>query len=59
MPSFSERWVISLARWRTSQAWPGTSTILVVLIAIVLACAAVTGLPRTMPRAISATRYLM
>jgi type IV secretory pathway TraG/TraD family ATPase VirD4 len=43
MPSFSERWVISLARWRTSQAWPGTSTILVVLIAIVLACAAVTA----------------
>ena len=40
MPSFSERWVISLARWRTSQAWPGTPTILVVLIAIVLACAA-------------------
>ena len=43
MPSFSERWVISVARWRTSQAWPGTSTILVVLIAIVLACAAVTA----------------
>ena len=43
MPSFSERWVISLARWRTSQAWPGTSTILVVLSAIVLACAAVTA----------------
>ena len=42
MPSFSERWVISLARWRTSQAWPGTSTILVVLIAIVLASTAVT-----------------
>ena len=43
MPSFSERWVISLARWRTSQAWPGTSTIVVVLIAVVLACAAVTA----------------
>jgi type IV secretory pathway TraG/TraD family ATPase VirD4 len=43
MPSFSERWVISLARWRTSQAWPGMSTIVVVLIAIVLACAAVTA----------------
>jgi type IV secretory pathway TraG/TraD family ATPase VirD4 len=43
MPAFSERWVISLARWRTSQVWPGTSTILVVLIAIVLACAAVTA----------------
>ena len=43
MPSFSERWVISLARWRTSQAWPGTSTIVVVVIAVVLACAAVTA----------------
>ena len=43
MPSFSERWVISVARWRTSQAWPGTPTIMVVLIAIVLACAAVTA----------------
>ena len=43
MPSFSERWVISVARWRTSKAWPGTSTIVVVVIAIVLACAAVTA----------------
>jgi type IV secretory pathway TraG/TraD family ATPase VirD4 len=43
MPPFSERWVISLARWRTSQAWPGTSTILVVAIAVVLACAAATA----------------
>ena len=40
-PPFSERWVISLARWRTSQAWPGTPTVLVVLIAVVLMCAAV------------------
>ena len=38
MPPFGERWVISLARWRTSQAWPGTPTILVALIAAVLAC---------------------
>ena len=43
MPPFSKRWVISLARWRTSQAWPGTPTILVVLIAIVLACAVITA----------------
>jgi type IV secretory pathway TraG/TraD family ATPase VirD4 len=43
MPSFSERWVISVARWRTSQAWPGTSTIVVVVIAVVLAGAAVTA----------------
>jgi len=27
MPPFSEQWVISLARWRTSHAWPGTPTI--------------------------------
>ena len=37
MPPFSERWVISLARWRTSQAWPGTPTILVALIAVLAA----------------------
>ena len=43
MPSFSERWVISLARWRTGQAWPGTPTILVALIAAVLACAVITA----------------
>jgi type IV secretory pathway TraG/TraD family ATPase VirD4 len=41
MPPFGERWVISLARWRTSQAWPGTPTILVVVIVIILAVAAV------------------
>jgi len=40
-PSFSEHWVISLARWRTSQAWPGTPTILVVVIAVALAGTAV------------------
>ena len=43
MPPFSERWVISLARWRTSQAWPGTPTIVVALIAAVLACALITA----------------
>jgi type IV secretory pathway TraG/TraD family ATPase VirD4 len=43
MPPFSKRWVISLARWRTSQAWPGTPTILVALIAAVLACAVITA----------------
>ena len=43
MPPFSERWVISLARWRTSQAWPGTPTILVALIAAVLACTVITA----------------
>ena len=43
MPPFSERWIISLARWRTSQAWPGTPTILVALIAAVLTCAVITA----------------
>ena len=43
MPRFSERWVISLARWRTSQAWPGTPTVLVVLTAALLACAVITA----------------
>jgi type IV secretory pathway TraG/TraD family ATPase VirD4 len=43
VPSFGERWVISLACWRTSQAWPGTATILVALIAAVLACAVITA----------------
>lgn len=38
IPAFGERWIISLARWRTSQAWPGTPTVLVALIAAVLAC---------------------
>jgi type IV secretory pathway TraG/TraD family ATPase VirD4 len=43
VPPFSEHWVFSLARWRTSQAWPGTPTVLVVLIAVALAGAAVTA----------------
>jgi TraM recognition site of TraD and TraG/Type IV secretory system Conjugative DNA transfer len=42
VPPFSERWVIALIRWRTGQVWPGTPTVLVVLIAIVLACAVIT-----------------
>jgi hypothetical protein len=42
VPPFSGRWIISLARWRTSQAWPGTPTALVLLIAAALACAAIT-----------------
>jgi len=43
MPPFGERWIISLARWRTSQAWPGTPTVLVALIAAVLACTVITA----------------
>ena len=42
IPPFSQRWVIGLIRWRTGQAWPGTPTVLVVLIAIVLASAVIT-----------------
>ncbi len=42
MPPFSERWVISVARWRTGQAWPGTPTILVALVSAVLACTVIT-----------------
>ena len=41
VPPFSERWVISLIRWRTGQAWPGTPTLLVAVIAVVLACAVI------------------
>ena len=43
VPPFSEHWIISLARWRTSQEWPGTPTVLVALIAAVLACAIITA----------------
>jgi type IV secretory pathway TraG/TraD family ATPase VirD4 len=43
VPPFGERWIISLARWRTGQAWPGTPTLLVSLIAVALACAAITA----------------
>ena len=41
IPPFSERWVISLIRWRTGQAWPGTPTLLVSVIDVVLACAVI------------------
>ena len=41
VPSFSEHWVISLARGRTGQTWPGTPTILVVPVAVTLTCAAI------------------
>ena len=43
VPPFGERWIITLARWRTSQAWPGTPTLLVVLIALLLACGVITA----------------
>jgi hypothetical protein len=39
VPPFSERWVISLIRLRTGQAWPGTPTLLVAVIDLVLGCA--------------------
>jgi type IV secretory pathway TraG/TraD family ATPase VirD4 len=42
IPPFGERWVVSVARWHTGQAWPGTPTLFVVLIAVALACAAST-----------------
>ena len=41
VPPFSERWVISLIRLRTGQAWPGTPTLLVAVIDLVLACAVI------------------
>ena len=43
VPSFSAGWIITVARWHTSQAWPGTPTILVALIAAALACAVITA----------------
>ena len=43
LPPFGERWIISLARGRTGQAWPGTPTVLVAVIAVVLACAVITA----------------
>lgn len=42
VPRFSERWVISVARGRTVQAWPGTPTPLVSVICVGLAVAAMT-----------------
>jgi type IV secretory pathway TraG/TraD family ATPase VirD4 len=41
VPPFSERWIISLVRLRTGQAWPGTPTLLVAVIDLVLACAVI------------------
>ena len=41
IPPFSERWVISLIRWRTGQSWPGTPTLLVSVVDVVLACAVI------------------
>jgi hypothetical protein len=43
IPPFGEHWIVSLARGRTGQSWPGTPTILVLLIAAVLASAAITA----------------
>jgi type IV secretory pathway TraG/TraD family ATPase VirD4 len=43
VPPFGERWIINLIRWRTGQAWPGTPTPMVLLIAVALACAVVTA----------------
>jgi type IV secretory pathway TraG/TraD family ATPase VirD4 len=43
VPPFGEHWIISLAQGRTGQTWPGTPTSLVLLIAVVLACAAITA----------------
>jgi TraM recognition site of TraD and TraG len=42
VPPFGERWIISVARWRTGQAWPGTPTPLVSVIWVALAAAAIT-----------------
>jgi type IV secretory pathway TraG/TraD family ATPase VirD4 len=42
VPPFGERWIISVARWRTGQAWPGTPTLLVAVIWVALAAAAIT-----------------
>jgi type IV secretory pathway TraG/TraD family ATPase VirD4 len=43
VPPFSESWIISLVRWRTGQAWPGTPTLLVLLIAAALMCTVLTA----------------
>jgi type IV secretory pathway TraG/TraD family ATPase VirD4 len=47
IPSFGEHWIISLARGRTGQAWPGTPTALVLPIALALACTAITSVALT------------
>ena len=41
IPPFGEHWIIGLARGRTGQTWPGTPTVLVLLIAVALAGAAI------------------
>jgi len=41
VPAFSGHWLISLAGGRTGQAWPGTPTALVALVALPMACVAV------------------
>lgn len=43
VPAFSESWIISVARWRTGQAWPGTPTLLVLPIAAALICTVITA----------------
>jgi type IV secretory pathway TraG/TraD family ATPase VirD4 len=47
VPPFGEQWIISLARWRTGQAWPGSPTPLVALIAVTLAAAATSAVTVT------------
>jgi type IV secretory pathway TraG/TraD family ATPase VirD4 len=41
VPPFGEHWIIGLARGRTGQTWPGTPTVLVLLIGAALAGAAI------------------
>src|ERR1700758_5494200 len=41
VPPFGEHWLIGLARGRTGQTWPGTPTVLVLLIGAALAGAAI------------------
>jgi Type IV secretory system Conjugative DNA transfer len=43
VPPFGEHWIISLARGRTDQTWPGTPTGLVLLIGVALTGTAVTA----------------
>jgi TraM recognition site of TraD and TraG len=43
VPGFGARWIAALAMFRTTEAWPGTPTALVVIVAIVLAGAAGAG----------------
>ena len=43
VPPFGEHWIISLARGRTDHTWPGTPTLLVLLISVALTGTAVTA----------------